>query len=361
MSRTLSLSKVLKSQAGWYRGDFHAHTNFSDGYYYPSELVDVAKVEGLDFFAITDHNTLDSFPNFAPPSDVLIISGLEATLDEGHFNIFGLEGWSSWMEHICTGQNRVKLKGNYGTTAQVMQQTSSEGLLNSINHPLLKPWAWQDNTTDLRHLHCLEIWNDPSWPDNAKANPQAVALWTEWLNAGHRITAIGGSDYHRPTPRPNENKPPERLGQPSTYVYATELSGRAILAGLRQRRAYVSMGPQVTFQAQSNGTIYKIGADLGELGGMIEFRASVSHNPSPLQVQLVKNGHVIAAVLVEDGQASLQCNDKANPSQPAWYRLDVLDQNGQIGVITNPIFVGPQPEAALWTYGAFAGNSTHEQ
>ncbi len=80
---------------------------------------------------------------------------------------------------------------------------------------------------------CLEIWNGPSWPDYRQANPEAVDLGTDWLNAGYRITAIDGSDYHHPVPAPEPPKPPDRLGLPSTYVYAEHLSGGAILAGLR--------------------------------------------------------------------------------------------------------------------------------
>ena len=45
----------------------------------------------------------------------------------------------------------------------------------------------------LDHLDALEIWNDPTWPDNAWANPGAVDYWTRLLNAGYRITALDGA------------------------------------------------------------------------------------------------------------------------------------------------------------------------
>ena len=62
-----------------------------------------------------------------------------------------------------------------------------------INHPLLTPWEWRDADTMLDHLDALEIWNDPTWPDNAWANPGAVDYWTRLLNAGYRITALDGA------------------------------------------------------------------------------------------------------------------------------------------------------------------------
>ena len=121
----LSLSRVLNPIPGWYRGDFHAHTNFSDGYYSPSQLVEVARAEGLDSITITDHNTIDAFSKFGEEPTIIIIPGLEVTLKDGHFNVFGMEGWLDWMEHICTGQNTPELRGIYGTTTALMKRTSS--------------------------------------------------------------------------------------------------------------------------------------------------------------------------------------------------------------------------------------------
>ena len=364
MSQSLSLLKVLNPQAGWYRGDFHAHTNYSDGVHTPAQLVEVAIAEGLDFFAVTDHNTIDSFSKFGDDPTTLIIPGLEVTLKEGHFNVFGMEGRLDWMEHICTGKNISELTGIYGTTTALMQGASSQGLLNSINHPLM-PWEppleWRDRATDLRYLDCLEIWNDPSWPENDHANPKAVALWTDWLNAGYRITAIGGSDYHQPVPEPGQDKPPERLGLPSTYVYAEQLSGAAILEGLRRRRAYVSMGARVTFQAQADGTTYEIGADLGELSGAIDFKATVTDCPSSGRAQIVRNGQVVSETPIEGGQAVLRWRNDADPARSDWCRLDVFGEEGQMMAITNPIYVGPRRRPVSHSYGDFASAPSGKQ
>ncbi len=44
-----------------------------------------------------------------------------------------------------------------------------------------------------------------------------------------------------------QNKPPERLGEPSTYVYASELSAEAILQGIALGWVCVSMGARLYF------------------------------------------------------------------------------------------------------------------
>ena len=134
---TISLTEVLNPNPGWYRGDLHAHTHYSDGALSPDELVAVAVAEGLDFFALTDHNSVDGCANFTPQKKVLIIPGVEATLDEGHFNIFGVDKSSDWMTTVCNGQVRMTVDETYPTLTDLMEATAAEGLLNSINHPLL--------------------------------------------------------------------------------------------------------------------------------------------------------------------------------------------------------------------------------
>src|SRR5207302_8223445 len=104
MPDTLSLHAIHNRRPGWYRGDFHCHTLYSDGVLTPPELAALAKSEGLDFFAITDHNTVNAYPHFDAPAELLIIPGIEVTFEEGHFNVFGVDGDQDWLRSICQGQ-----------------------------------------------------------------------------------------------------------------------------------------------------------------------------------------------------------------------------------------------------------------
>lgn len=352
----LSLSKVYNPRPGWYRGDFHLHSTFSDGRYSPADLARLAKEEGLDFFAITDHNSIGAFREFGDDAGILVIPGIEVTLYEGHWNVFGMEGWQDWMEDIVGDEIQVSLRGRERTTTDVMRQASALGMLNSINHPLLKPWEWRDGSTLLGCIDCLEIWNDPLWPDNAFANPQAVALWTSWLEAGYRMTAIGGSDFHF-YPNQVEGYPGERPGLPTTYVYAERLSGESILSGLRKRQVYVSMGPKLTFQARARGVDHVIGAELGTFEGAVELAGSVSDGESAAKLQVIKNGNPIAEIQVQGGRADLTFSDRGDSSRPHWYRLEATDVDGGVIAITNPIFAGPRQEAQRTTFGDFIGLS----
>lgn len=354
MSLPLSLTTVRNPNPGWYRGDFHCHTNQSDGVHPPPELVEVAEREGLDFFFITDHNTVAAYDLFGDDRGVLILPGIEATYKRGHFNIFGVTEAGAWLSQVSAGYVDAPAGTDpYPTLTALMEQTAALGLFNSINHPRLAPWAWEFPDTALSAVHGLEVWNDPSWPDNRRDNPRAVALWTRWLNAGWRITALGGSDYHRPQPPAGQAKPAERLGQPSTYVYAANLSGAAILEAVRARRAYVSMGPRVVFTAALNGQVFDIGADLGAAAGPLTLTAEVWDCPAPAFARVLKNGEPLAEAVVTDGRSALQVQTDVAPDEPAWFRLDVLDAAGLHLALTNPVFAGPPRAPQGRVFGDF--------
>lgn len=350
----LSLTKVFNPQPGWYRGDFHCHTHYSDGVLAPAELLALARAEGLDFFTITDHNTCGAYEHFA--DDLLVIPGLEVTYKRGHYNVLGVDqqAGAEWIKQVGSRYvDRPTETDPFPTMNDVLRATAAHGALNSINHPLLVPWAWEFPDTDLRAVDCLEIWNDPSWPENRRDNPRAIALWTAWLNAGYRMTAIGGSDFHRPAPKSGEEKIAERIGKPSTYVYASELSGQAVLEALRLRRAYVSMGPMAALQALAEGTTYDIGADLGEWDGEVELTARVWACAEPARAFLMKNGRMLAEATVADDGAELKVKDRVYADEPAWYRFDVFNEDGLMLAITNPIYTGPARTPEKVRFGEF--------
>ena len=348
----LSLDRVTRPGPGWFHGDFHAHTHYSDGVLSPHGLLGEARREHMEFLTITDHNTRDAYPHFGAPADLGIVPGMEVTFTMGHYNLFGITQDLPWLEPVSHGPIQIDPRATAIDVNALLAAGKAAGLLNSINHPLLVPWAWLFPDTDLTLLHCLEIWNDPSFVNNRNANPQALAMWTAWLNAGHRIVAIGGSDFHRPYNKPGALKPLERLGFPRTYVYADALSPAALLDGVRRGRVYVSMGAQVDFTAAHAGQSYPIGADLGVQSGDLRLTGTVTPG-SYGTARLLRNGAIVAEAPLYGDALTLTVTVRLDPATPAWFRLDVLDPNGLILAVTNPIFAGPRVTPTLTRYGDF--------
>ncbi|WP_117212233.1 CehA/McbA family metallohydrolase [Allorhizocola rhizosphaerae] len=212
---------------GWHVGDLHAHTVHSDGVLTVDELAALAVSAGLDFLAVTDHNTVSHHALLGPASrryGVTLIPGQEVTTDLGHANAFGDIGWVDFR--------------------RPPDMWAPTGLL-SINHPLAADYAWRH---PLRTRPALaEIWHS-GWWDRTWSAPLA------WLLAWSRDTVpIGGSDFHRPSD--------DRLGHPTTWVRAESPSGPDILAGLEAGRTAISESPDGPLLLRSDDGLLALGAD----------------------------------------------------------------------------------------------------
>lgn len=77
-----------------FKADLHMHTTFSDGVYSPYELVKRCKQGGLSVIAITDHDSVDAFPDaiqYGKEFGVEVIPGVElsAMVDDKDVHILG--------------------------------------------------------------------------------------------------------------------------------------------------------------------------------------------------------------------------------------------------------------------------------
>lgn len=77
----------------WYRGDCHVHSTASNGgELTPEQLVAGARAAGLEFLAVTEHNTADTHGAWGPYADggPLVILGQEVTTRDGHWLALGV-------------------------------------------------------------------------------------------------------------------------------------------------------------------------------------------------------------------------------------------------------------------------------
>lgn len=236
----------------WYRGDLHCHTHHSDGAGSLADLATTARAQGLDFLAVTEHNTISHLPHLAQYSgpDLLLIPGMEITTYYGHANVWGIH---EWVDFRAT---------NEGEMRQIRERVREMGLLFSINHPKYggPPWEF---SSDL-DADAVEGWQI-FW---CTSNHESLALWDSLLRQGRRVILVGGSDKHQKPLAAGftvHDLTPYEVGTPTTWVYADNLSEEAILAGLRAGHAFVSQdpkGPQVELSAQADGQTVIMGDEL---------------------------------------------------------------------------------------------------
>ena len=204
----------LPAAAGrrWLAGDLHTHTVHSDGAMTVSELARFAVGQGLDFIAVTDHNTIShhaELPAAAAAHQIILVPGQEVTTIAGHASAFGDLGWIDFRR----------------TADSWLEVTERNGGLLSVNHPIGGHVSWTIPMT--RRPPLVEVWHwswlDPRWTNS-------LAWWLAWDPAA---IPVGGSDWHRP----GADAPP---GSPTTWIETAAAEPDALLDGLRAGRTAIS-------------------------------------------------------------------------------------------------------------------------
>ena len=190
--------------------------------------------EGLDFLAVTDHNTVSQQQAYfdAASSDGLIfIPAYEFTTEFGHANVYGARSVFDFRTETD------------GDVQSMVRRIRDSGALFSVNHDKPNhPWRWDLPET----IDCQEVWQS-HW---LAGNHISLARYQARLASGMRITAIGGSDFHQPATEPENN--PVTLARPTTFLWLEDLSLTAILDAMRAGRSFVTespTGPLLTISA----------------------------------------------------------------------------------------------------------------
>jgi hypothetical protein len=218
----------------WLAGDLHSHTVHSDGALTVPELAALGVSRGLDFLAVTDHNTVSHHRELAAASTaygITLVPGQEVTTSRGHAGVLGDTGWI-----------------DFRTPADAwLTAAESGGGLMSINHPFGGDVSWLHAME--RRPPLLEVWHW-SWLDPAWTTP--LSWWQAWDPAA---IPVGGSDWHRP----GADSP---LGRPTTWVECDDDSGVAgVLDGLRAGRVAITAERDGPILVRHDGGFAAIGAD----------------------------------------------------------------------------------------------------
>lgn len=323
-------SEAVNTEQRWYKGDFHTHTFYSDGKLSPQEGITSAKEMGLDFFVATDHNII---PTKWLKDSALVIPGVEITSSKGHFNALGVRSWVDWRPTASD----MGMESERGMN-RILKEVGSQGALRSINHPLLRPWHWTFKETLLSEIDVLEIWNDPTFPDNVDATEQALVLWDTLLNDGYTIPGIGGSDSHmRPTESYVEGGPASLIGDPSTYVWANELSAQAILDSVKSGNVYVSRGQVLNPLFFVNGESVHMGENIAQ-NSDLTFKLNYQCTINGHRLVKVINGlRTEVEILKLEGTYEEEVKWKEGYH---WIRYEIRSSNGELLAFMNPIFNG---------------------
>ncbi len=347
------LNPPLRAQPGWYRGDLHMHTAHSDGSC-PSQsgkrvpcplflTVEAAVRKGLDFIAITDHNTVsqaNAMRELQPYFDrLLLIPAREITTFQGHANLFGT---TAPVDFRIDGR-QVK-----DWSALLRQSAPLHGLL-SINHPVRPSgevcmgcgWTAQP-PIDLARVQAIEIVNG----DDAGTPQSGVPFWERQLDRGYRLTGIGGSDnHHAQLTEASAGSSP--IGRPTTVVQAAALSMPAILAGIRAGHVFVDVDGSRDRLLELTASCGDQHAMMGDViraaaGDRVTFDVHVAQVAGE-RLHVLLDGQPLRPspdMVIDRVDRHIGFDWRAD-GQPHWLRIDVVDAVNRPLLIGNPIYLRP--------------------
>ncbi|MCL6429318.1 MAG: CehA/McbA family metallohydrolase [Anaerolineae bacterium] len=312
----------LRREPGWYRGDLHTHTIHSDGDETVAGLLDLARQRGLHFVALTDHNTTSQLfdPTLDGNRDLLIIPGMELTTHYGHAVSLGTTSWIDW---------RTAHEGR--TIAQAIGDIHAAGGLCVLAHlaalgdPVCTGCAWLFTDQMPGEMDAMEVCNGP-WFQVGSNNPVSLHIWKEWLQAGHQLPAVAGTDFHAAGDY--------REGAPTNTVYARELSEAAILEGVARGHVMVSTGPELYLEASLADGSRALMGDRVDPTSVRAVEVRWRGAPPGARVLWLADGEVSAAWEGERGEAA-----PALPSGARWVLAEMWGPDGALLALTNPLYL----------------------
>lgn len=308
------------------------------------KTVETAAHRGLDFIAISDHNTISQFDairELQPYFDnMLLIPAREITTFQGHANVFGSTQFIDF-----------RLQSAYVPDInQLLKQVEDLHAVFSINHPGLPSGeicmgcGWTAPNTDFTRVNAIEVING----DFREGPGSGIAFWEDQLNRGLRITAIGGSDNHDADISHDARS---AIGRPTTIIHAQELSERAILDAIRAGHVFVDaegtkdrcieFGAKTVKPSNTNSSVASMGDSINApLEQTVRFTVKLIALQGA-HPEIIEDSHSTSLL---DKSASTKPDeirefDYVSDGKKHWFRLNVRSSDGSLLIVGNPIYL----------------------
>ncbi|MDD3170979.1 MAG: CehA/McbA family metallohydrolase [Bacilli bacterium] len=348
---------------GYYAGDLHQHTIFSDGTHNVEELIRADISAGLSWAVLSDHNDNTGISEWMQtdrlPYDIVNgeyvyftpIAGVEITTGYGHFQSIGNSAVvEQWDIDLDLGENP------YEEVEIIVKEIVRNGGIAQLNHPYSTGGMGFNNYNGLWELidnfSTIEIWNGYFEPCGyippegvLNQNRRSMLKWFELLNQGHILFATGGTDLHsyngsyNPALYMGDSKAYEKLlkktgqyaGMPTTFAYLSEgMSEENVLTAVKNGNTFISNGPLIF--ANIDGKTY--GQTVLNDKRTINIEMFCRDGLETLNIY--KNGVQVKSVALSgtDFHEDIQLTDVSSGD---WIVFEVYG-TGVYYAITNPIF-----------------------
>lgn len=346
-----------KFELGWnlYFGQLHAHTDISDGAGSVEEAFQYAsQVEGLDFFAVTDHS--DSFDNAGAGAigkdgarisadwaagkqaaasvtgeDFVGLFGFEMTWPEdkqlGHISTFNTPGWQTRDQEDF--ENVPTALENYYKAL-----TAVPGSVSQFNHP-------DDIQGD------FERFDHYSPKYDAAVSLLEVAGEDGVVDCGYYDRALDEGWHVAPTN--NQNNHDGQWGDASdarTVVLAKDLTEESLYAAMKDRRVYATQDSDLAIFYELNGAVMGSILPKSEEAEITVFLSDPTDEAIGNVEVVADGGEVIDSAYVGTPAKVLELSV---PGGYSYYYLRVTQPDGDVAV-TAPVWMDGYDDIGIGSF-----------
>jgi len=202
---SMKSSEKVKRQGFIYCGDLHSHSTFSDGNLSPVGMVVESMYCFMDFFALTDHNTIEGAKIVSKllaehGFNYTFLIGEEITTKSFHFNAYPLKKTVSYS----------------GSAEEIIAEAKQQSALVQWNHP-----GWTNSQWELSRL------DQPLNDTGLDAWEHIPLMYYQWKKQDVCPPLVGSTDSHDGT-----FSNPER-----TIIFSSDLSETSIIDAIKNRRS----------------------------------------------------------------------------------------------------------------------------
>ena len=205
------------------RGDCHSHSTHSDGIGTVEEIATWVDKAGLDFFFLTDHNTVRQKVHCVKYKNIWW--GQEPGTQHHHLGILGLDRKYRPLHDLARDYQNVIARGGFPfiphPTGWFPARRYTRGQIDALN------LLGDDFTIELINganniFDCYDVTDDMS-----------LALWDQHLSLGKVVRGMGNSDAHLP----------QVIGDVWNGVFLNRLTRKNVLDALWAGHFFASDGP----------------------------------------------------------------------------------------------------------------------
>jgi len=380
--------------AGWYSGDVHHHSCYSDGLQTPAQVYEAALALDCDFLALSDHNTAAQSTEWLeyagngflpiPACEITPYQSWRQRSDGVAFGHLGVLGLTTLANPKGTPESTYpSWRYEYESWDDVqgaIDKTHAAGGLFVLNHPMFFNLGGSDAINGwerIRDYDAIEIFNGgtvgpfmislkPTGPV-INYNTLATLIWFEMLSAGNRVSAVAGSDAHECNVA---KRNPEGVshwrpftGNPRTYVRVRELTWPAVRTAIKRGNSFITSGywgPLLLVESNGSGPGDEIRIRPGDqLPLHIEVKSNRPLKGAHDGIRIILGGKVVQELPTPEGQMSVSIDTrvKVDTTSDTWIVVQAFGEYPS-AAMTNPIYLDVPPHdgwgAKEWTFPADA-------